>query len=88
MAHGIPRLEKRGIDTEKPSNPVVRIALPGYNRIAAIAMNALTQISLVTPAPGDEATVALWLQELDEQIERSRGQYKPASTGRSTVTNS
>jgi hypothetical protein len=34
--------------------------------------NALGQISVVAPAPGDEATVSDWLRELDLQIDLFR----------------
>jgi hypothetical protein len=64
------QLKQRGIDTEEPTKPVVRVAVRGYNRIALIARNAFTQISVVTAAPGDETTVSAWLRQLSREIDR------------------
>jgi hypothetical protein len=56
-------LAKRGFDPQKPSKPIGRLIVHGYDRLAAFERISDSQIRTVSPAPGDEATAALWLQK-------------------------
>jgi hypothetical protein len=56
-------LEKRGFDPQKPSKPIGRVVIRGYDRLAMIQRAADSQIGGVIPAPGDEAITASWLQK-------------------------
>jgi hypothetical protein len=60
------QLEKRGVDTGASSKQVVRIFVRYFDQLAEIQRNENLQISMVTPAPGDESIVAQWLQKRQE----------------------
>jgi hypothetical protein len=66
--HRIRALRKQGIDTEKPTKRVLRLAVRFYDRVARIQRSANQQIAAVPPAPGDEQLVAEWLRLRSKRI--------------------
>jgi hypothetical protein len=56
-------LAKRGFDRQKPSKPIARLIIRGYDRLAGIQRGANGSIALVTPAPGDQTTTSSWIQQ-------------------------
>lgn len=59
----VKRLAKRGFDPQKPSKPVARLIIRGYDRLAGLQRGANGSIALVTPAPGDQTTTSSWIQQ-------------------------
>jgi hypothetical protein len=78
------QLQKRGIDTSQPTKPVIRIAVRYYDRIAAIQRDVNGQISLITPAPGDEATISQWLRERGEYTDLFNRSFHVFAHGKRT----
>jgi hypothetical protein len=56
------RLTRHGFDPDHPSKALLRAAVGFADRIAKIERPSFAQIAAITPAPGDEATVAEWLR--------------------------
>jgi hypothetical protein len=49
-------------DRDRPSKVVRRLAVRYYDRVLATERDVVSQLSSISPAPGDEAAVGEWLQ--------------------------
>jgi hypothetical protein len=49
-------------DPDRPSKTVLRMAMRYYDRVLAIHRRADSELSSISPAPGDEGATAEWLQ--------------------------
>jgi hypothetical protein len=50
------------LDPDRPSNGVVRLVVRHYGRVLSIERRVNSELSPISPAPGDEAAVADWLR--------------------------
>jgi hypothetical protein len=76
------QLRKRGIDLEVPSKQVIGLVHRFYTPIIDIARTENDQIAAVSPAPGDESTVARWVQQRSATVNLFEGALRAFTHGK------